>query len=71
MKYTSTGVGKQQLKIGNRHKIEAGSLEDVEPEECIEMIHEGIKMHLDEVEKCMAANGGPRLRILEERRSSR
>ena len=39
----------------------AGSLEDVEPEECIEMIHEGIKMHIDEVEKCMAANGGPRL----------
>ena len=39
----------------------AGSLEDIEPEECIEMIHEGIKMHLDEVEKCMAANGGPRL----------
>jgi len=39
----------------------AGSLEDIEPEECRFMIHEGIKMHLDEVEKCMAANGGHRL----------
>ena len=39
----------------------AGSLEDIEAEECRIMIHEGIKMHLDEVEKCMTANGGPRL----------
>ena len=39
----------------------AGSLEDIESQECLDMIREGIKMHLDEVEKCMAANGGPRL----------
>ncbi|MED6312974.1 MAG: PD-(D/E)XK nuclease family protein [Candidatus Thermoplasmatota archaeon] len=40
----------------------AGSLEDIEPEECREMILEGIRMHLDEVEKCLEANGGPNLK---------
>ena len=39
----------------------AGSLDDIDVEECRAMVIEGIRMHLDEVERCIEANGGPSL----------
>ncbi len=42
-------------------KNRSGSLDDIDVEECRTMIVEGIRMHLDEVERCVEANGGPSL----------
>ena len=42
-------------------KNRVGSLNDIDSEECRGMIVEGIRMHLDEVEKCFEAGGGPLL----------
>ncbi len=39
----------------------AGSLDDIDVEECRAMVIEGIRLHLDEVERCIGAGGGPSL----------
>ena len=42
-------------------KNRSGSIEDADEDECRVMIAAGIRMHLDEVEGCLEANGGPML----------
>ena len=38
-----------------------GSVEDADPEEAREMVQSGLKMHIDQVEACLNAAGGPKL----------
>ena len=38
----------------------SGSVADADPEEALEMIRAGIRMHLDQVEACLGAGGGPK-----------
>ena len=38
----------------------SGSVADADPEEALEMVRAGIRMHLDQVETCLKAGGGPK-----------
>ena len=38
----------------------SGSVADADPEEALEMTRAGIRMHLDQVEACLRAGGGPK-----------
>ena len=41
----------------------SGSVADADPEEALEMVRAGIRMHLDQVETCLKAGGGPKFRM--------
>ena len=49
------------VKDWERSPNRSGSVDDITTDECREMIISGIDLHLDEVENCIKASGGPLL----------
>ena len=48
-----------------------GSVDNADPDEARDMVKVGLRMHIDQVEACLNAGGGPRVGELEGRRGPR